>query len=113
MVNENIPMKSFVGLAVDEKAPDHSTLTAFKERLGANGGMEVLEQILREIVRMAQEKGVVLGSVQVADSVHTVAKVNPGKEERQREGKGPRDPGARRGMRGRGRCGRREEERDG
>ncbi len=57
MVNENIPMKSFVGLAVDEKAPDHSTLTAFKERLGANEGTEVLEQILREIVRMAQEKG--------------------------------------------------------
>ncbi len=49
-------------------------LTAFKARLRANRGMEVLEQILREIVKMAQEKGVVFGSVQVVDSVHTVAK---------------------------------------
>jgi len=32
-VNENLPAKYFVGLAVDQKAPDHSTLTKFKERL--------------------------------------------------------------------------------
>ena len=35
MVNENIPMRFFVGVAVDENAPDHSTLTAFKARLKA------------------------------------------------------------------------------
>ena len=29
-VNENLPAKYFVGLAVDQKAPDHSTLTAFR-----------------------------------------------------------------------------------
>ncbi|MGC8836983.1 MAG: transposase [Anaerolineae bacterium] len=88
MVNEHIPMKFFVGLAVDEKAPDHSTLTAFKARLKANGGAEALEEILREIVRVAQEKGVVFGSVQVVDSVHTEANVDPAKEEeRKREGK--------------------------
>lgn len=27
IVNENLPAKFFVGLGVDEKAPDHSTLT--------------------------------------------------------------------------------------
>ncbi|MBC7222816.1 MAG: IS5 family transposase [Anaerolineae bacterium] len=101
MVNEHIPMKFFVGLAVDEKAPDHSTLTAFKTRLMANGGAEALEEILQEIVRIAQEKGVVFGSVQVVDSVHTVANVNLAKEEeRKREGEEPRDPGARWGVKG-------------
>ena len=35
-VNDMIPMKFFFGLALDEKAPDHSTLTAFKARLIAN-----------------------------------------------------------------------------
>ncbi|MGQ9459512.1 MAG: transposase [Anaerolineae bacterium] len=38
MVHENIPMKFFVGVAVDKNAPDHSTLTAFQARLKANGG---------------------------------------------------------------------------
>jgi len=28
-INENLPAKFFVGLAVDQKAPDHSTLTVF------------------------------------------------------------------------------------
>jgi transposase len=32
-VNENLPAKYFIGLAVDGKAPDHSTLTTFRERL--------------------------------------------------------------------------------
>jgi len=32
-VNENLPAKWFVGLAGDEQAPDHSTLTGFKRRI--------------------------------------------------------------------------------
>ncbi len=32
-VNENLPAKYFVGLSVDGKAPDHSTLTAFREQM--------------------------------------------------------------------------------
>ena len=32
-INENLPAKYFVGLAVDESAPDHSTLTVFRDRL--------------------------------------------------------------------------------
>ena len=35
-VNENLPAKYFVGMAVDGKAPDHSTLTIFRERLLKN-----------------------------------------------------------------------------
>lgn len=101
MVNENIPMKFFVGLAVDEKAPDHSTLTAFKARLKTNGYEEAFEKILLEIVKIAREKGIQFGAVQVMDSVHTAADVNTAKDEgRKRGGGGPRDPDARWGVKG-------------
>ncbi len=96
MVNENIPMKYFVGLAVDEPAPDHSTLTAFKARLKACGQEEAFERMLQEMVKIAQEKEVQFGEVQVVDSAHMVADVNTAKDEgRQRDGKPPRDRDAR------------------
>lgn len=101
MVNENIPMKYFVGLAVDELAPDHSTLTAFKARLRAGGQEQAFERMLMEIVRIAQERGIVFGEIQVVDSAHTVADVNIAKEEgRQEDGKPRRDPDARWGVKG-------------
>jgi transposase len=37
-INENLPAKYFVGLAVDQKAPDHSTLTVFRESVRGNAG---------------------------------------------------------------------------
>jgi transposase len=42
--NFNLAIKEFVGLAVDERAPDHSTLSEFNRRLratGAGGGHPV------------------------------------------------------------------------
>jgi IS5 family transposase len=98
-VNENLPAKYFVGLAVDQKAPDHSTLTAFRRRLLKRGKLEVFEQMLAEIVYIAHEKGVQFGLIQIIDSVHSVAHANPDKEEKRRKkGKGPHDPDARWGV---------------
>lgn len=85
IVNDSISMKCFVGLAVDEPAPDHSTLTAFKRRIIENGGLEGLEEILGEVVRIAQEAGVEFGAVQVIDSTHTMADVNTQKDKRRQE----------------------------
>lgn len=80
--------------------PDHSTLTAFKRRIVANGGEERLRELLTEVVATAVRQGVEFGSLQVVDSTHTVAHVNLGKDERRqaKEGKGPRDRGARWGV---------------
>jgi len=95
-VNENLPAKYFVGLAVDQQAPDHSTLTVFRERLLQNGKQDVFEKLLEDIVRIAMEGGIQFGSIQVVDSVHTIANVNTHKDEgRQKKGKGPHDPDAR------------------
>ena len=100
VANDSLSIKCFLGLATDEAAPDHSTLTAFKRRLLENGKLHIFEELLTDIVTIAQEQGVGLGSIQVVDSVHTVANVNVQKDDRRRtwEGNPPRDRGARWGV---------------
>ncbi len=99
-VRDSLSAKCFLGLAVDEPPPDHSTLTAFKRRIVERGKEESLEGLLRTVVEAAQRQGVVFGSVQVVDSTHTVANVNTEQDERRQEkqGKGPRDGEARWGV---------------
>lgn len=98
-INENLPAKYFVGLAVDQSAPDHSTLSVFRERLVKRGRQKVFEELLEEIVQVALQKGIRFGSIQIVDSVHTIANVNTAKDQnRQGKGKGPRDPDARWGV---------------
>jgi IS5 family transposase len=79
-VNENLPAKYFVGLGLDQKAPDHSTLTVFRNRLIKQGDLGVFEDLLAEIVQMAITSGIQFGSVQVIDSVHSEANVNTAKD---------------------------------
>jgi transposase, IS5 family len=94
-VNDNLSAKYFVGLAVDQKAPDHSTLTVFRQRLQQNGKLGVFEAMLAEIVQIAMQRGIHFGSIQIVDSVHSVANVNTAKDEtRKKHGKGPHDPDA-------------------
>lgn len=98
-INENVAAKYFVGLAINKQAPDHSTLTYFKKRLIRNGNLSVFESMLAEIIQIAMEKRVPFGSIQIVDSVHSVADVNTGKDEtRKKKGKGPRDPDAKWGV---------------
>jgi IS5 family transposase len=98
-VNENLPAKYFVGLAVDGKAPDHSTLSIFRERLLKNGKVKIFEEMLGQIVQEALLRGVKFGSIQIVDSVHTIADVNTDKDQtRQNKGKGPRDGDAQWGV---------------
>jgi len=98
-LNENLPAKYFVGLAADQRAPDHSTLTVFRERLVKWGKLKVFEEMLEEIVQMALQSGIQFGSIQIVDSVHSIANVNTDKDhKRQSKGKEPRDPDARWGV---------------
>jgi IS5 family transposase len=96
-VNDSLSAKYFLGLAVDEAAPDHSTLTAFKRRIVKRGGESLLEELLTEVLQAARRQGVVFGRIQVVDSTHTIADVNVAKEDhrRKKKGKSPRDDGAR------------------
>ncbi len=101
LANDSLSIGLFLGLGADEKAPDHSTLTLFKNRLINNAGLKAYEELFDEIIRIAQEKGVKFGKLQVVDSVHLIADVNVGKDkQRQSEGKVPRDKDARWGAKG-------------
>lgn len=98
-VNDSISMKDFLGLALDEHAPDHSLLTKFKDRIMHNDSVEILHDMFDDIISLAMAAGIDLGHTQVIDSTHTIANVNRKKDkQRQNEGKKPRDPGARTGV---------------
>ncbi|HAF47983.1 MAG TPA: hypothetical protein DCL08_01925 [Anaerolineaceae bacterium] len=99
--NENLPAKYFIGLGLDHRAPDHSTLSVFRDHLINNGSMQILEGILDKIIAAAQQSGIKFGSIQIIDSVHCEADVITSKDQsRKDEGKGPRDQGAQWGVKG-------------
>jgi len=101
LANDSLSIGLFLGFGADEKAPDHSTLTLFKNRLVENAGLKAYEELFDEIIRIARVRGVKFGKLQVVDSVHLVADVNLGKDkQRQREDKAPRDKDATWGAKG-------------
>lgn len=92
MCNLNLAAKYFLGLGIDERPPDHSTLTAFKKRILANGNLGVFQELLQDVIELALEKGIEFGTLQIVDSTHTIADVNVQKDKRrQRRGQPPRD----------------------
>ncbi len=109
-VNFDLTFKYFVGLGVDKKAPDHSTLSRFKDRLIIGGEKEAFDELLREILRQALDKGIQFGTVQAIDATHTIANVNTAKDagrqsDKDKKGghkdpKPPRDPDAKWGSKG-------------
>jgi len=95
-VNENIPMRYFMDLALDQLAPDHSTLGLFKDRLLSEGNWDELGRIFDGLLQQARDQGLRLGCIQLVDSVHTQADVNAEKDkQRQKHGQVSRDPDAR------------------
>ena len=90
--NENMPARYFLALAGSQSAPDHSTLTVFKQRIIQKEGAEAFEARLQMIVSLAKQKGISFGQIQVVDATHTTADVDVKKDdERKKGGKGPRD----------------------
>lgn len=92
-INDSLSMKWFLGLAIDEPAPHHSTVSKFRQRLIDNEKEKALETMLSTIIELAMEHGVEFGSIQVIDSVHTIADVNTQKDDqrKKKKGKPPRD----------------------
>jgi IS5 family transposase len=95
-VDENIPARYFLDLALDQLAPDHSTLSIFKGRLLANGSWAHLQRIYDGLLLQAMDHGLEFGHVQIVDATHTRDHVNHEKDKkRQEKGKPPRDPDSR------------------
>ena len=47
LANDSLSIGLFLGLGADEKAPDHSTLTFFKNRLIENAARRYFRSIMR------------------------------------------------------------------
>lgn len=71
-INDRISFKWFLGLAVTDKAPDYSTLSVFRERLGK----ERFEMIFNQIVQIASQCGLTDSKLRIIDSTHTEANVD-------------------------------------
>jgi len=90
-----ISVRLFVGLGIYDAVPDHSTLTLLKRRLQKHGGISDFKVVFDGVSKQALAKGVRFGSIQIVDSVHTVANVNNDKDrERHEQGKPSADPDA-------------------
>lgn len=74
-INDRISFKWFLGLGVDEQAPDHSTLTVFRERLGETR----FRDIFNRIVELAKEKGLTDEKLKMIDATHMQADANRSK----------------------------------
>ena len=103
IVNDSISMKAFLHLSLDEGAPDHSSLSKFKERILSYEDFwnkNIFEEIFDEIISIAQKKGINLGITQSIDSTHTIANVNTKKDKdrQDKDKKPPRDPFAKWGV---------------
>ncbi|MEA3407576.1 MAG: transposase [Chloroflexota bacterium] len=91
LVNFHLVVKWFIGLAVDEPAPDHSSLMVFKNRHLKPGKDDLLIACFDEIIREAVAQGVELGGLRILDGVHTQTDVNAEKDQK-RQGDGQATP---------------------
>ena len=55
LANDSLSVACFSGVGADAKAPDHSTLTLFKNRLLDKRGVKGYEELFDEMIKVAQE----------------------------------------------------------
>jgi transposase len=61
---DSLGLRQFLGLALDEPSPDHSTLTNTRKRLPP----EVFDEVFQFVLRIAGEKGLIAGKTVGVDS---------------------------------------------
>jgi transposase len=61
---DSLAIREFLGIALDEKSPDHSTLTNTRKRLA----QEVFDEVFQFVLRIASEKGLIAGKAVGVDS---------------------------------------------
>ncbi|MBI5728390.1 MAG: IS5 family transposase [Candidatus Magasanikbacteria bacterium] len=71
-INDRLSFKWFLNLAVNDSAPDHSTLTCFIERIG----VDKFGDIFNQIVAQAKAKGLIHERLKIIDSTAIKAKVD-------------------------------------
>ena len=93
----NLLVKYFLGLPIDGKAPDHTSLCRFREQVLAKKGTAFFDNLFRSLVREAKSRGITGSVVQALDATHVFADVDT---DQPQDPKTPRDPGASWGCKG-------------
>ncbi len=71
-INLHLACKWFAGLQPEETAPDHSTISRFRSRLGP----EKFQEIFNDIIQRAREAGLVSDRLCIIDATHLQAKAD-------------------------------------
>lgn len=80
-INDRLSFKWFLGLAVNDLSPDHSTMTVFMDRLSEN----TFQEIFNRIVQQAVEQGLVHDRLKIIDSTAIRANVDLSRLAREHE----------------------------
>ena len=101
-VADSLAARYFLGLAANEPAPDHSSLSVFRERILSQAGPEAFAVLFGKVVGEARAQGIVFGRIQVVDATHSLAAVDVREDDKRgKDGKPPRDGDASWGTKGR------------
>jgi IS5 family transposase len=73
-LDDRLSFRRFVGLALEEKVPDHTVLNRFRNRLVAEG---LMEKLFAELDRQLQKAGVILGRGTMLDATLIEAAAAP------------------------------------
>ena len=73
-ITVNIAYRWFLGIDLDERVPDHSTISQLRRR--KFDGTSVFRDVFDEIVRKCIETGLVSGKLLMTDSTHIRANAN-------------------------------------
>ncbi|SFJ22627.1 Transposase domain [Thermoflavimicrobium dichotomicum] len=88
-VKVNLAFRWFLGLGLEDKVPDHSTISQNRRRRFKDS--TVFQDIFDHIVQLCIEKGLVTGEIVVVDSTHIKTYASPEKVEKVQIDKKPSD----------------------
>lgn len=67
----NVAHRLFLNLGVDSVLPHHTTMTYFRDRIGA----DALQTIFHEVIGIAREQGLVKDRLRLKDATHIIANI--------------------------------------
>ena len=78
LCNDSITYKYFIEIAIDEKAPDHASLSVFRKRIiNHYGDSSVFEEMFTYILQqISKHQDIEFGEIQLIDSKHQTARVS-------------------------------------
>ena len=96
LCTQNIMVKYFLGLEIQQEAPDYSTVAKFKNQILKKFGASFYEEFFQEILIELKEAGLKFSGTYAVDSTITNADVNTWKDKQrqEKEGKTQRDKDA-------------------